>query len=482
MSQIHLKQQFVSGVFWSTIERIGSLGIQLVINIIIARVLTPSDYGLIGMLTIFTALGGVILDSGFGQALIRKKNVSQVDYSSVFYLNLALGIIIYVILYFCAPLIASFFKIPELTMISRFVFLIFPINAISLIQNTIINVNVNFKALAKVSIISASISGVFGIILAYNGLGVWSLVYQNLFYVLIRSLLLWVFNSWRPSLTFSITSIKNLIAFSTNLLGTNIIIVLFNNIYTLLIGRYYPVTQVGFYNQAKLFVDLPSQNLTSIIERVSYPVLSSIQDDDKRLKAGYRKIINQTVFLNFPIMLGLIAVGHNLFEVLLTEKWLPAVPYFQILCLYGAIFPLHSINVNILKVKGKGNTLFYLEIVRRIIMVIIILLTIRHGIFALLAGHVIASTISILIFMYFCGRLINLNLLEQFRDITPYFTIALLSSGTMYILNHLFEVPQIFNLVIQICTGGIVYLALSRIFKLSAYQQMQSILFYKQKK
>jgi teichuronic acid exporter len=470
-----LKQEIVSGVFWSSVERIGSLGIQFVITIIIARVLTPVDYGLIGMLTIFTALGAVLLDSGFGQALIRKNDTTETDYSTVFFTNLALGLTIYFILYFCAPVISIFFHTPELTKISRYVFLVFPINAIGLIQNTIITKNTNFKLLTKISIISAILSGIFGISLAYSGLGVWTLVYQSLFYNLIRSILLWFFNKWRPSLIFSFNSIKNLFGFSSNLLGTGVIVVLFNNIYTLLIGRFYLVEQVGFYNQANRFQDLPTQTLTAIIQRVSYPVLSKIQDDDLRLKSAYRKIINQTVFFNFPLMLGLIATGKNLFLILLTEKWLPAVPYFQLLCIYGALFPLHSINVNILKVKGKGKMLLNLEIIRRLIMVSVIFITLRYGIITLLIGNIVASLLSISINMYFCGKEISFRIFEQIKDITPYFLIALISSLTMFILNEFLEINVALLLSVQIITGILVYLVISQILKLQAYIEMRQI-------
>lgn len=475
-----LKQQAVIGVFWSAIEQFGFLGIQFITTIIIARILTPADYGLIGLLTIFTALGMIILDSGFGQALIQKKNVTQIDYSTVFYTNLVLGLIIYVVLYLCSPLIANFFHAPELEKISKWAFLVFPINSIGLIHNTIITKNINFKALTKVSVISAIISGIFGISLAYSGMGVWTLVYQILVNYCLRSILLWFYNPWKPSLNFSFKSLKNLIGFSSNLLGTSVIIILFNNLYTILIGRFYAISVVGYYNQAYRFEHIASTSLTAIIQRVSYPILSTIQDDNERLKSGYRRIINQTVFFNFPIMIGLIAIGHNLFDVLLTSKWLPAVPYFQLLCIYGALFPLHSINVNILKVKGEGKTLLKLEIIRRIIMILVILLTIKHGVIALLIGNIFTSVLSISINMYVCGKKINLKMLEQIYDILPYFLAAIISSGTMFLIDFAIQPASlIFALTIQIIIGVITYLALNEIFKLSAYLELKAIIYIK---
>lgn len=472
-----LKQQTVTGVFWSAIEQFGFLGIQFITTIIIARILTPADYGLIGLLTIFTALGMTITDSGFGQALIQKKDVTEIDYSTVFYTNLVLGLIIYFILYLCSPLIANFFHTPELEKISKWVFLVFPINSIGIIQYTIITKNVNFKALTKISVISSIISGIFGISLAYNGMGVWALVYQNILYYFLKSILLWYYNHWKPSLNFSFKSFKNLFGFSSNLLGTSMIIILFNNLYTVLIGRFYAINEVGYYNQAYRFENIPASTLTTIIQRVSYPILSTIQNDNERLKSGYRKIINQAVFFNFPLMIGLIVIGHNLFDVLLTAKWLPAVPYFQLLCVYGALFPLQSINVNILKVKGKGGTLLKLEILRRIIMILVILITIKHGIIVLLIGNIFTSVLSISINMYVCGKEINLKILEQIHDIIPYLLASIISSGAMFLIDLLIQpVNLIFALIIQIIIGAIIYLALSEILKLRAYLEIKEII------
>lgn len=279
-----LKKQTVDGVIWSAIERFGSLGVQFIITVIIARVLSPSDYGLIGMLFVFTSLGGVILDAGFGQALIRKTVVTQIEFTSVFYFNIFMSVIIYLALYFTAPYIASFYNTPELEKIAKYVFLIFPINAFGIIQNTIIVKKVAFKLMTKISLSAALLSGIIGIFMAYNGYGVWALVYQSLLYAIFNTLFYWIFNSWRPLFKFDIRPIRQMFSFSINLLITNVIIVLFNNIYTLLIGKFYPLAQVGFYNQAKRLQEIPSQTLTSIVQRVSYPILSKLQGQNENLK------------------------------------------------------------------------------------------------------------------------------------------------------------------------------------------------------
>jgi O-antigen/teichoic acid export membrane protein len=469
-----IQKKAFKGVFWSAIERISSLGIQFLITIIIARALSPYDYGLVGMLSIFTALGTVILDSGFSQALIRKNDADQEDYSSVFFLNLLLGVVIYTCLYFSAPLIADFYNSPELTKIARLVFLVFPLNSLGLIQYTIVNKQVNFKRLAKVTVLSALLSGIIGVIMAYAGYGVWTLVVQSISIVAFKSLFLWVFNNWRPSLCFSIKSIKNIFNFSVNLLITDIITVLFNNIYTLIIGKVYPIAQVGYYNQSKLFVDTPSQTLTSIIQRVSYPILSTIQDNDEQLTAGYRKVVDLTMYLNFPLMFGLLAAGNNLFSLLLTDKWLPSVPYFQILCIYGAIFPLHSINVNILKVKAKGGLLLKLEIVRRLLLVVAIIFTLYHGVLYLLIGMVISAITSILINMYFCGKEINLSLYLQLKNISMCFLASIATAILMLVVGSLLGISLI-SLLTQLFVGFSAYYILSVICKLKSYNDIKCL-------
>lgn len=477
-----LKEQAISGVFWSSIERFGALLLQFILNIILARLLSSFEFGLVGMLYVFTALGDVIVESGFGQALIRKNDVSQKDYSSVFFLNLIFGLIIYLFFYFLSPYIANFFKSPELELISKFVFLVFPINALALVQNTIIIKNVKFKVLAKVSILSALLSGSIGIYLAYTGYGVWALVYQAILYAVFRTIFLWIFNKWRPSFVFSFKSIKELLTFSLSLLGTNSLIVIFNNIYTIIIGKFYPVAQVGLYNQAKRMTDIPSLTLTTIVQNVSYPILCKLQDNDYQLKQGYRKVITMVVFINFPVMLGLLAIADNFIFTLLSEKWMSMVPYFQLLCVYGAFFPLHSINVNILKVKGEGKKLLTLEILRRVIVVVAIVLTLNKGVITLLIGNVIAAMLSILINMYYCGKQIRYSVIEQIKDILPYFLISVFLSFILFLLGNFISIGHLYMLILQIIIGITVYVLMSKTLRLDAYNQIYGILINEIKK
>ncbi len=469
-----LRIRTIEGVLWSAIERLGALGVQFIITIIISNILTPADYGLIGMLALFTALGSVIIDSGFGQALIQKSHISEIDLSSVFFLNVFFGFVIYIISFVFSPGISHFYNSPNLTEISRVVFTVFPINAIGIIQHTLLTKNLKFRSLAKVSLVSSLISGLIGLGMAYSSFGVWSLVMQSVLYSVVRVILLWYFSRWRPQIRFSLQSIKSIWSFSISLLGSGTLIVFFNNLYTLIIGKLFPVYQVGLYNQARRFQDLPSQTLTMIVQRVTFPVLVSIKDDLIKLRESYRKIIKFTMFLNFPILFGLIIVADNLFGILLTPNWNGAIVYFRLLCVYGAIFPLHSINVNVLKVLGKGHVIFILEVIRRILMLASILISYKYSVSLLLIAFLGSSFISVLINMRYCGLYINYKLRTQIMDLLPVFLISILSSFSMFLLSNITSI-KVVNLFFQISAGLITYISISLFFKLDSMIEFTKI-------
>ncbi|MDY0016229.1 MAG: lipopolysaccharide biosynthesis protein [Candidatus Delongbacteria bacterium] len=475
-----LQNQTISGVFWNFSQRFSTLLIQFIIITIIARILSPADFGMIGMLSIFSSLGLVILDSGFGQALIRNQEVNQDDLSTIFFVQLFLGITIYIILFLLSPAIADFFDEPSLIMISRYVFLIFPINSLGMIHMTLVRKRLKFKLMAKISIVSVSISGIIGVISAYNDLGVWALVIQMVIRSLLDTLILWIVIRWGPSLTFKSTSIQKYLGFSFNLLVTGVMKVISRNIYTLLIGKFYPVAQVGFYNQAKRFEQIPSESLTAVIQNVSYPILSTIQNDIVRLKNGYRKIITQTMLVNLFVMFTLFAIADNLFIVLLTDKWTQSIPYFKILCFYGMLYPLHSINTNILKVRGKGKTIVILEVVRNIILAISIIITINESVFILLFASVITTFISVIINMYYSGKEIDYGIKEQTLDFVP----ILLIFGTISVLVmsiNLMELSNLLKLSIQIPVMIILSALICEIFKINSYRSLKILILEKYK-
>lgn len=470
-----LKTKTVNAVMWSATERFGQQGIQFIIGIIIARILSPADYGLVGMLAIFMAVASTFLDSGFGTAIIQKQDADQTDFSTVFYFNILVGLIAYSILYICAPHIAAFYKQPELKSLTRFMSLSLIINSLGLIQNTLFVKKIDFKTITKISLISMILSGSVGIMLAYKGYGVWSLAVQSVTGQFARVCLLWFFSSWKPTLIFSIKAFNQLFSFGSKLLASGLLSQIVDNIYNLIIGKSYSSAQLGFYTQAKRMVDLPMLSVNTIIQSVTFPVLASMQNEDERLKANFRKIIKVIVFLNFPLMLTLGVIAKPLIIVLLTDKWLQAAPYCQLLCIIGLTYPLNSINLSILNVKGRSDIFLYLEIVKKFMIVVAILFTIRHGVLALIIGQVLYSIVASILNLYYSGRLINYSLSEQCKDIFPYFAASTLMALATYSINFIFIGKHITLLCLQIMTSSVIFYLICMIFNFEAFKEVKTI-------
>ena len=469
-----IKNQLISGIWWVAVSRYSALGIQFIVTIIIARILSPSDYGIIGLLTVFTAISNIIVESGFGQALIQKGNADNKDFSSVFFLNLLISVFLYLLLFLSSKYIAIFYNIKVLEHLAKLLFLIIPINSVGLIHDIMLQRDMKFKKLAFVSVIAVIVSGLFGIIFAYKGFGTLALVYQLLIQNTVKTIILIIQNNWKPTFVFSISSIQELYPLSINLLGTGFIIVLFNNIYTILIGRFYNSNDVGFYNQAKRFAEMASLTITNIIFTVSFPALVKFKSDIEKLREGYKKIIDLTIFIVSPIMFLLIAISKNLFIVVLTEKWLPSVPYFNLLCIYGLTFPLHQINTNILKVLGKGRMIFKIEVFRRVLLVISILFTIKKGVSYLLIGQIITTLIIMFVNMYFSGKEVNLSLLKQIKHTLPYYSIGIVSFVVVYFFSDIF-LSRFLTLMFQSFLFLIIYYFLNKIFMTNSYNEFQGI-------
>jgi O-antigen/teichoic acid export membrane protein len=470
-----LKDRFISGVAWAAIGRFSSLIIQFIVTIVIARILTPSDYGTIGLLTIFIALGGIILDSGFSQALIQKKNATNIDFSTIFYFNLLIGVILYIFFYFFSPYIALFFNIHELTMYARILFLIIPINSFAIIQNVIMHKQMNFRRIAIINMSSALISGIIGISAAYSNQGIMSLVYQQISMSLCTTIFFISLNRWIPLFSVSLKSIKEMAPFSISILFTSAITIVFSNIYTIIIGRYFSSKEVGFYNQAKRFEGITATTITDIILQVSFPLFVNYSSDIQLLKNVYRKVILMSIFIVCPMMCLLICAGEELFYVLLTDKWLPAVPYFQLLCIFGIMLPLHRINTNIFKVFKCGKMILNIEIARRVIIIISIILTIKHGIYALLIGQIVSMFIIVIINMHYSGKLIDYSVLEQLRDIIPCYLISIVTTLITYYIFGFIHQP-LWTIVIKTIFMGIIYLWLSSIFNSESFSKMTELI------
>ena len=464
-----LKLKTKRALVWSFLEAVGLRGVQFVIGVILARLLLPEQFGLIGMLAIFMAISQSLLSSGFGSALIQKKEVTREDTSSVFYFNVAISILLASLLCLAAPWVSAFYKEPVLTRLTQAMSMVIVINSFALIQTTMLTRNMNFKIQTKVSLIASIGSGGIGVVMAYRGFGVWSLVGQQISLALFRAGLLWILNTWRPGLIFSIQSLRQMFKFGSRVLVSGVLNQIFENIYHVVIGRFFNSTILGFYTRAKRMQDLPSLTLSTIVSRVTFPVFSSIQDDNVRLKRAFRKALALLVLINAPIMIGLAAVAKPLVLILLTEKWLPCVPYLQLLCVLGLLFPVHILNLNLLMAKGRSDLFLHLEIIKKVLVVLTILIVWRWGVIALICGQIAVSFIAFFLNTYYTGKLLGYNAMEQIRDIAVYYILAVIMGTGIYLLGVLPFTNDLLQLFAQVFAGAAVFLVLCILFRPSAF-------------
>jgi len=459
-----LRHKAIHGVGWSFIDNIASSGITFLVGLVLARLLTPEEYGIMAMIAIFIAVSNSIIDSGFSSALIRKTRIERIDYNTVFYFNLTVSILIYVLLYIAAPAISVFFKEPVLVEVVRIIGWVLIINALAIIPRTQFVREVDFKTQTKVSLISSVSSGVIGIGMALGGMGVWSLVGQQLSRQFLNTLFLWVYSKWHPVWEFSRKSFNELFGFGSKLLLSGLLDTIYKNIYYIVIGRFYTSAQLGQYTRAEQFNMIFSSNLTSVVQRVSYPVLSSIQEEPERLREGYRKVIKITMLITFACMLGLAAVAKPLILILIGEKWLPAVYFLQIICFSGMLYPLHAINLNILQVKGRSDLFLKLEIIKKIVGVIVLIITIPWGIKVMCGGLVFSSFISLFINSHYTKRVIGMGLSVQMKELLPIILLSFSMGGLVYGVGLLFTSSAL-QLFVGTTVGIIYYVVVSRIFK-----------------
>lgn len=470
----NLKQKAIKGVYWNFINNFANLGIQFIVGIILARILSPREFGLIGMLTIFIAISQAFVDSGFSSALIRKKDCTQKDYSTVFFLNLGIGLFFYFILYIGAHLISSFFREPQLEFILKILGLGLILNAFSIIQSTILTKKLDFKTQAKVSIVASIGSGFIAIIMAFLNYGVWSLVALTLSRYFLNSVLLWILAKWKPTLEFSEKSFKELFSFGSKLLFSGLIETIYRNIYLLVIGKYFSAQELGFYTRADQFQKLPSQTILSVIQRVSYPVLSNFQDNNGVLKKNFRIIMRSTMFVISISMLGLAVVAKPLILTLVGEKWLPSVVYLQLLCFVGIIYPLNILNLNILQVKGRSDVILRLEFVKKAISIPIIAVGIMISIKAMIIGMIVEAFIQVFIHSYWSGKLIGYNFLEQLKDVMPAFVLAVLINGVVLLLSLLSIESNLLMLTVQVLSGILLTIIICEMINFKDYMYLKN--------
>lgn len=470
-----LKSKTVKGVVWSSVERFSTQGVQFLIMIIMARLLTPKDYGLIGMLAIFLAVAQSLIDSGFSQALIRKQNRTDVDNSTVFYFNIVVSSALYLILFISAPFVADFYNQPELTSIMRVVCLGVILNSLAVVQRALLTIRIDFKTQAKASVSAAVFSGCIGIFLAYSGFGVWSLVVQQLLNLSVNTLLLWIFSKWRPIAVFSWQSFHELFAFGSKLLASGLLDTLYKNIYPIVIGKLFSASSLGHYTRAQQFSEFPSSNITGIIQRVTYPVLCGIQDDMERLANVYRKFLKLSAFIIFPLMIGLSAVARPFIDIVLGPQWSFCGQLLQIICFAMMWYPIHAINLNLLQVKGRSDLFLRLEIIKKILGITVLCITAPFGLMVMCFGQIFSSIVALVINTYYTGKLINVGFIKQVKDLFPTIILSLTMFGTILLINGFIE-TNIYRLIMGIMVGIIVYASGSYIFKFKELQTLFSLI------
>lgn len=474
MEEDSLKNKTLRGVGWSATDAVIRYGITFVVGIILARLLTPDQYGLIGILTIFVEIFNIIIDGGFSNALIRKKNAKDIDYSTVFVTNMGLSVIMAAALFFNAALIARFFKRPELVSLTRVMSVMILINALAVIQRVRLTKNIDFKTQTKVSFICGIISGGVGVGMALGGLGVWALVAQQISNAVLSTLFLWIFNKWVPSIKFSIDSFKDLWGFGWKLLASGLLNALSGQVQNAVIGKIYQSATLGQYTRASQFGSLFSGNLTAVIQRVTFPILSIIQDDPVRLKASYKRIIKLTIFPTFILMLCIAACAKALLYVLIGPQWGDAVVYLQIISFSMMLYPLHSLNLNAIQIMGRSDLTLRINIIKNLLMIFPIIIGIFINIYWMLLADVIRGYICYYLNVYYSGPLLKYSIKEQILDILPSFGIAIAVALPVYGLSFL-SLPPALVLGIQIITSICLAILASEKTRLQEYIELKSI-------
>ena len=427
------------------------------------------------MVTIFFAVAQSFVDSGFSNALVRKTDRVEEDLSTCFYFNIGVGIIAYIVLFLIAPLVANFYNQPILSPIIRITGLEVMLNSLCVVQQALFTIKIDFKSQAKITLSATVISGIVGILLAYQGYGIWALVWQGVASSIVRMGLLWLMSKWRPRTGFSKSSFNYLFGYGSKLLASGLLDTIYNNIYPIVIGKFYNPAQLGNYSRALGWAQLPSANITSILQRVTFPVLSAIQDDTLRLQNSYRRLLKLSAFIVFPLMMGLAAIASPLIRVILTAKWDGCVLYLQILCFALMLYPIHAINLNLLQVKGRSDIFLRLEIIKKIIGVIILIITIPLGITAMCLGMVFSSIICLIVNTYYTSRFIDVGLLTQLKDLRIILINSLVMGGGIYILTSFIDIEGL-KLVMGIVIGFLLYFIGSFYFSKAELQEVISLI------
>lgn len=473
MSEESLKNKTVKGVAWSGLDNVTQMGVTFLVSIVLARLLSPDDYGLLGIIAIFTAICDTLINGGFTSALIRKNDPSDDDYNTVFIANLLMSLLLYTTIFFCSPLIADFFNREELVVLTRVASLGMVIGALAIVQRTRLTKRIDFKSQMKITMIASVISGLIGIVMAMTGFGVWSLVAQQLSSRLLKTILLWFVNKWMPKLRFSMKSFHELFGFGWKMMLSGILDTVWKELYQVVVGKFYSPATLGQYTRSKHFSTLFSSNLTKVIQRVTYPVLSNIQDDKPRMIAAYKRIIKTTMFITAISMFFLGAISEPLLYCLIGPKWHDAAVYLPLICISGSTYPLHAINLNMLQVQGRSDLFLGLEVIKKIIALGPLFIGAFIGIIPMLYASIVTSIIAYFLNSYYSGKFLGYSSWMQIKDIAPSYSVAILIALSVYFLKFL-PITNWIILPMQLFLGACVFYAVTR--RMEEYNEIKEML------
>lgn len=471
-----LTNNVTSGVAWSVAEKIGSALLQAVVSIVVANAIMPMDMGIMAVLTVFTTLAQVVVDSGFSQTLIRKAAPTAEEYRAVFRFNILSSLILYALLSIASPAIARYYGWPLLATVAPALFLLLPLNALCVIQNTIMVREFRFAQLSTITFASSLISGIIAITMALTGFGIWSLVGQRVSMMAAKAAMLWWKSSWRPRSAQKPASLREMAPYSLRLMTTDIINSLYNNVAQLFIGNIYSGSVLGYFNQAQKLKDMPVNSTMQSVQSVTFPALSKIGENEVKFSEGYRRVVMLTAFIMFPIMAGLIATAEDIYTLLLKPRWHPAIPYFRILCVAGFFYPIAVVAYNILKVKSNGSIILRLEIVKKLIMTVILIVTIPRSVTAIAWGLVVAAAIEMTLNFLSTLRYTTFSVLRFAQTMLPVVIItALMYALIMVEANYIASWHVVLRLIVKIITGIVAYASLAYITRSEAFNEALSI-------
>lgn len=450
---------------------IGTQGIQFILMIVLARLLLPEDFGLVVIVSIFITIAGVFIERGFSEALIQKKNPDELDFSSVFYLNIIVALVLYGLLFYTSPFISLFFEEPKITLILRVLSFVLFFKAFNLVHNVILSKSMQYKKLFLSSLGAIIFSSFIGITMAYSNFAVWSLVGQQLSYQLLFTMILWFVVGWRPKLIFSLERIGTLFSFGSRLLLSSILYIIYINLQSFVVGKMYNATVLGYYNRGMQLPSTIVNNFNGSIQTILFPALSSQQDNKNAVKAMLRKTVVTSSFIIFPLMVGLAVTAESVIKILLNDQWLPTVPFLQIFCAYYTLWPLDTSNIQVIKALGLSKLYLKLEILKTIFGLIMLIIAIQFGAHALAWGVFASGIFSLILGGYNISKIVNYSYIEQLTDIIPPLFLSLMMGGIVGGIES-FEWSTTIILLLQIITGAVVYVGVSTVFRLKGFNYL----------